>query len=582
MTEAIRLIIWDLDDTFWRGTLTEGGMEFLPSNRDIVIEMARRGIMSSICSKNDFEQVRAILEEHAVWDYFIFPSIAWSSKGPRLSEILESVQLRPETVLLIDDNHLNLQEAKHFVPAIQTARETIIPELLSHPLFQGKDDAALSRLIQYRLLQRKRHDQSSASGSNEEFLRACDIRVEIEHDVGKHLVRVIELVNRTNQLNFTKRRLPEDPDAARSELIEFLRIAHIQAGLIRVFDKYGDYGYCGFYALAQYPQGPRLEHFCFSCRTLGMGVEAFTYQIMGRPALAIRGEVLSNPTEYSFVDWIRISNETEERITHSAGHRVPGFYLRGGCDLSNVNHYAKMIAPEVIGEFNYQRCGIDIRIDHSLIARHIIRGLPPEAIVAFHELGYVAEDFQSELFDRRPTGLWVLSFSPDHWVNVYRHRATGILIPFHPAGFPTDRSATTVPRDQRASFTSNAETLKAVDALERDYDFVGLIGEGDFKDNLRAILDAISRESHVVVLMHREFYGIEDIPEKAAKPTIRVNGWIREAAEHHVNVEAIPMMRFVHSAEDLLLENNHFSRMAYFRLFEHLKGTAMSRAKRVA
>ena len=25
-----KLIIWDLDDTFWKGTLSEGGVEFLP------------------------------------------------------------------------------------------------------------------------------------------------------------------------------------------------------------------------------------------------------------------------------------------------------------------------------------------------------------------------------------------------------------------------------------------------------------------------------------------------------------------------------------------------------------------------
>jgi predicted enzyme involved in methoxymalonyl-ACP biosynthesis len=26
MTEPVRLVIWDLDETFWHGTLTEGGI----------------------------------------------------------------------------------------------------------------------------------------------------------------------------------------------------------------------------------------------------------------------------------------------------------------------------------------------------------------------------------------------------------------------------------------------------------------------------------------------------------------------------------------------------------------------------
>ena len=55
-------------------------------------------------------------------------------------------------------------------------------------------------------------------GSNVEFLRSSDIRVEVEHDIEGHIDRVIELINRTNQLNFTKRRLPEDRTAAEAEV----------------------------------------------------------------------------------------------------------------------------------------------------------------------------------------------------------------------------------------------------------------------------------------------------------------------------------------------------------------------------
>lgn len=50
------------------------------------------------------------------------------------------------------------------------------------------------------------------------FLRTSDIRLIIEHDIEPHIDRAIELINRTNQLNFTKRRLPEDIEAARLEL----------------------------------------------------------------------------------------------------------------------------------------------------------------------------------------------------------------------------------------------------------------------------------------------------------------------------------------------------------------------------
>src|SRR5271157_5831628 len=80
--EAIRLVVWDLDETFWRGTLTEGGIEeYLEDCHNLVIRLAERGILSSICSKNDHESVKQILLERKLWDYFVFPSIDWAPKG---------------------------------------------------------------------------------------------------------------------------------------------------------------------------------------------------------------------------------------------------------------------------------------------------------------------------------------------------------------------------------------------------------------------------------------------------------------------------------------------------------------------
>src|SRR6476620_5521637 len=92
--EPIRLVIWDLDETFWRGTLTEGGIhEYVQAHHDIVIELAKRGIISSICSKNDYETAEKILKEYAIWDYFVFPSLDWTPKGPRLQALIEDIQL---------------------------------------------------------------------------------------------------------------------------------------------------------------------------------------------------------------------------------------------------------------------------------------------------------------------------------------------------------------------------------------------------------------------------------------------------------------------------------------------------------
>ena len=50
----IKLVIWDLDDTFWQGILSEGEINPIHENCILVKELSRRGIVNSICSKNDF------------------------------------------------------------------------------------------------------------------------------------------------------------------------------------------------------------------------------------------------------------------------------------------------------------------------------------------------------------------------------------------------------------------------------------------------------------------------------------------------------------------------------------------------
>jgi FkbH-like protein len=155
MVEPVRLVIWDLDETFWKGTLTEGGVRADQHAGNIVVALAKRGILSSVCSKNDFDQAKDLLKQLDVWDYFVFPSIDWTPKGPRVAAIVEAAQLRAETVLFVDDNPLDLQEARHFTPSLQIADQAIVARILDDDRFMGKPDESLARLASYRILEEK-------------------------------------------------------------------------------------------------------------------------------------------------------------------------------------------------------------------------------------------------------------------------------------------------------------------------------------------------------------------------------------------------------------------------------------------
>ena len=181
--------------------------------------------------------------------------------------------------------------------------------------------------------------------------------------------------------------------------------------------------------MQSFPGGEKaLMHYCFSCRILNMGVEAFVYQILNRPGLTISGEVLSDPAGADAVDWIALTEEQEQ--DGGRERRSPPFFLRGGCDLAAIDHYARMVASEVAGEYNLVRNGIHIRLDHSLLTRYAIEGVPDDAAAAFYRLGYTSEDFSSSLFAHRRAGRWVLSLLADFWIALYRHNATGFFFRF--------------------------------------------------------------------------------------------------------------------------------------------------------
>ncbi len=83
----------------------------------------------------------------------------------------------------------------------------ILPDLLALPQLKGKDDSGLTRLKQYKNLEQKSVNRAASNLETEDFLRECNIRVDIKHDIESDFDRIVELANRTNQLNFTKIRV---------------------------------------------------------------------------------------------------------------------------------------------------------------------------------------------------------------------------------------------------------------------------------------------------------------------------------------------------------------------------------------
>ncbi|MFT4014037.1 MAG: hypothetical protein QM682_11660 [Paracoccus sp. (in: a-proteobacteria)] len=358
VTSQVKLVIWDLDETFWTGTLSEEGIRPIREHVRMIRALVDRGIMCSICSKNDFDQGRAALEELGIWDLFVFPHIAWSPKGQAIARMIEEMGLRDENVLFLDDNHLNLEEAVFFNPKLMVldASKLQLPGLLDLPQLKGKDDHGHSRLAQYKVMEQKKDERESSGLSNTDFLRQSQIKIKIITDVENHMDRVLEILNRTNQLNFTKIRANSEEE--RAALRDLLSVSGMHAGLVQVQDRYGDYGVVGFFCVRTKFSGTTVHHFAFSCRTLNMGVEQWVWQHLGRPEFDVVGPVAARLSDQGDVDWITEVTDFETGANQLEERRL---CLVGGCDLLQVSFYCGTNRDEFVNKPDEQ--GLLVRHD---------------------------------------------------------------------------------------------------------------------------------------------------------------------------------------------------------------------------
>ncbi|WP_376095950.1 HAD-IIIC family phosphatase [Roseomonas sp. CCTCC AB2023176] len=558
----VRLVIWDLDETFWAGTLTEGGLTYNRAHHDIVVELCRRGIMSSICSKNDHAAVETVLTETGLWDHFIFPSIDWSPKAERVARIIEAVQLRPETVLFVDDNPGNRAQVAAAVPGIQVADETAIASFLSDPGFRGKSDAGMSRLKQYKLLEARHAEKIRAGGDPRAFLRGSNITVEIVYDVETHIDRAVELVNRTNQLNFTKLRLPEDKEAARGELLEQIAPFHVRAGLVRVRDRYGDYGLCGFFlvrGLAAWGR-PHLQHFAFSCRTLGMGVEQYVYDILGRPQVQVVGEVLSDLAEP--VDWINLPQGGDADGADGA-RLFRDVRIRGGCELEVIGHFFRAHAESVDLEVLEARGALYVPRQNSLLLAQAASGITPAQQAAAAKLGMDARFFDAAMFGPCGDGTLLL-YSPtgDSGLAIHRHRETGLEVPLWIREILR-------PEHPHRSEADAAEYDRIGAVLREEFDTLLPDDMARYAASCEAILRRVPGNALLIVVLPNEL-GNQNGTAVEITFQRQLNDVFRSVGARHPNLRFIEMTAMIRAADEIDRHYLHFSRAVYFRLFEEV------------
>jgi FkbH-like protein len=585
-SRPVKLVVWDLDDTLWTGTLSEGPVVLDPVTAEVVRTLNRRGIVNSVCSKNDRAAARAELEEAGLWDEMVFARIDWSPKGARVAQIVEDAQLRAEDVLFIDDLALNREEVRQAVPGIQVAGPGIIDRLLSLPELAGKDDWQLSRLHQYRVLEQRLADRVATPGSNEEFLRSCEIRVGVFTDAESEADRLFELVNRTNQLNFTKRR------PAREEFDALLADTRRSSGYVRVRDRYGDYGICGFFSLSPegrpddrpLPDGASgdgvLTDFLFSCRILNMGVEQWLYDFLGRPPVTQVGEVAS-ALEGS-VDWITRDDALfDAEAARSAGRPGAGtttgqpdrVLMVGGCDLAAVEQF---LGGDIVTAFSHTGPnGSFVYVGHTETIRQSAAGISTEQGRLVDRIPFLDQGvFASPAVVAPRYDVLVLSVLTDYTQGLYRHRDLGLIAPWHQYNLDATDPGTWPWIERR--FGREGVDRAFLQWFAEEFEFLGGITVDRFQENIAWLAASIPSGARLVLLN-----GAEVPIQRPTEPDRHLHHRAMNAALTQVVVElpnasVCDVRAFALGPDDLMSDIRHYRRHVYLQMAEEIRAVGAS------
>lgn len=58
-----KVVIWDIDGTLWNGVIDSSTQSAPRPTVGLIGQLTNRGVVNSVCSNNEIEQARALLEE---------------------------------------------------------------------------------------------------------------------------------------------------------------------------------------------------------------------------------------------------------------------------------------------------------------------------------------------------------------------------------------------------------------------------------------------------------------------------------------------------------------------------------------
>jgi len=284
-----KLLILDLDNTLWGGIVGDDGWknlrigghdhlgEAFKDFQNKIKSLKNSGILLALCSKNTESVAIEAIKKHPEMilkmDDFVNYRINWEDKAKNIADMTNELNLGFQSVVFFDDSPFERARVKEMLPEIMVPDLPINPE--EYPNFLSKlhcfdsihvseEDKKRGELYKSEF-KRKKFRQEFKSVS--QWIKTLELKVTIENIKSENFPRTIQLLNKTNQLNLSTRRLTE------KEFTIWVKLSSNKLWTIRAKDKFGDYGIIGILSLSIKKESAQLVDFILSCRVVGRSIE---------------------------------------------------------------------------------------------------------------------------------------------------------------------------------------------------------------------------------------------------------------------------------------------------------------------
>ncbi|WP_329281753.1 HAD-IIIC family phosphatase [Streptomyces sp. NBC_01451] len=271
MSSTVKCLVWDLDNTLWQGTLLEDGVVVVDDSiRKMVIDLDSRGILQSVCSRNDHDLAWARLEELGLAEYFVLPQIGWGPKSEAVRRIADTLNFALGTIAFIDDQPAERAEVAYHLPEVACYPAEAALTLADLPEFTPATSTVDSRQRRqmYQAGFRRDTERAGYSGTDEDFLRSLGLVLRIDQATGEQLSRVEELTLRTSQMNATGVHYSDET------LRGLMDDRYHEVLVASLTDKFGPHGAVGVILIEKYPDVWHLRLLATSCRVVSFGAGA--------------------------------------------------------------------------------------------------------------------------------------------------------------------------------------------------------------------------------------------------------------------------------------------------------------------